>query len=145
MFLRSRAKSTSPGEPIAMENSMGTGSTQLNIYDNSKGFDDSVVGGNTNTGYHMEIQDDTLDGKVNDGQVSESRDGHTTKHEDNVRQKDSPTHDNCVVGEAPNLNSAYKYALKPISFVKAGDETITMDNHIYPRAAIVLWRTISMW
>ena len=117
IFLRSRAKSASPVEPIAMENSMGAGNTQLNIYDNCKGFDDSVVGGNTNAGYHMEIQDDTLDGKVNDGQVSESR--------------DSPTYDNCVVGEAPMLNSAYKHALKPISIVKAADETIKMDNDIY--------------
>ena len=114
-----------------MENSMGAGKTQLNIYDNCKGLDDSVVGANTNAGYYEEIQDDTLDGEVNDGQVSESRDGGTTKHDDNVRRKDSPTYDNCDVGEAPILNSAYKYALKPVSIVKAADETIIMDHDIY--------------
>ena len=105
-----------------MENNIGYVESQPNIYDESKGFGGFVLEGDTDAGHYTEIQDATLGGKGNAGQVSVS---------DKVLRDGSPTYDNCVVGEASTVNSGYENARKPISIVKAADETVIMENDIY--------------
>ena len=131
---RSQTKSASTGGPVTLENDAAPLTTQPNIY--STGFDDSTVDGATNAGYYMEIQDGTLDGKANAAQVSESdrypRDGSTstTKPDGSVLEKNNATYANSAVEEAPNEKSMYENALKPMSIVKAADETVIMDNDV---------------
>ena len=121
-FLRSQSKSASPGEPVTMESNTAYLESQPNIYETTRSFDGFVVEGDTDAGHYMEIQDATVGGKANAGQVSES---------DKVLRDGSPTYGNCVVGEGSTVNSGYENTRKPISIVKAADETAIMENNIY--------------
>ena len=55
-----------------METGMDSIKMQSHVYEYSRGFEDSVNEGNTNSGYHMEIQDAALDVLKYPGQGSET-------------------------------------------------------------------------
>ena len=98
--------------------------TQSAVYEYSKGFGGSAVLGNTNDGLYMDIQDASLDGQGNSGQVTES---------DVAPRIGNPTYDNYVVNEAPTVNSQPQVYDKSKGFdgsVVEGDTDTTLDGTV---------------
>ena len=153
---------------------MAPGTINLNIYEYSRGFQDSVAGENADSGYHMDIQNTALVNRVNSNQILEGdlllrKEEHsgtyqdisdfsrvstydndhvrvqsgmtdeypragslnTAKYEEKVYNKEDSSCDSSFFEETSKANIMYGKSRRPISIVKAADETVVIDNDIY--------------